>query len=678
MSLRIDAPYVVEAAMAQVFDNMYVANTINRLRVLANPSESDCKRWIYELLQNAKDSIAGDPERKSVDIVLRVTDDSVQFDHNGAPFTANARFALIYQYTEKNPLESTGRFGTGFMTLHVLSRTPEVYGDMYATPDRTKSVGFHVKLYRDGTNKRELIQGLQRLRREEEFFEEPFGYTRFIFRLATQSNRDAMAACMKNLRANAVPTLLFCPGISSFEVFDRDRHVKYVRCPSEHVGDGIESTQFIVIENDIESRRTFLHCSLNAENDRLSQRFETQRFLRLTLAVEVNSSGNVVEQDPETPSHFCVLPLVGSEDHVMPVIINSPDFEPSTEREGLLLSGLAEQQGVITEVGINQMILEASVPLFDRLIEHCCRCQFNQLYLLAKGLRHPPDIKKYFDKAWFMQKVIIPYRDVLSRHPIVHTEDESWHYLFDRSKKPKPYCLFVTDDDEQKTLFDLHCDLFGMSRLPRKQDNYIWIRYLWEGCGIRDVTQLCQYIGERKDISHLTMQDTAQRDTIEWLDKLYAFILGLSRRQLLQDHQIIPTMTGQFVAWDDKLRDGKTLTPIMIECLCDLGQDLKPILMDNGLCHFRSQRLAHLKWPARSTTGFKTCANKAGATSSGVSEQFGQFFASFRTRCQGSLRSRRRFNTSHAVCVLGSQHQFLPFECPPRHGHVHISGFFRI
>jgi hypothetical protein len=219
----------------------------------------------------------------------------VQFDHNGAPFTAEARFGLTYQYTQKNPLESTGRFGTGFMTLHVLSRTPEIYGDMYATPDRTNLVGFHARLYRDGTNKRELIEGLRQLRREEEFFEKPLGYTRFIFQLTTQSSRDAMETYLKNLRVNAVPTLLFCPEISSFEVFDRGDHLKFVRSPSEYFGNGIQSTQFIVIENDTESRRTFLHCSLNSENARLSQRFDTQRFLRLTVAVEIDSAGNVVE-----------------------------------------------------------------------------------------------------------------------------------------------------------------------------------------------------------------------------------------------------------------------------------------------------------------------------------------------------------------------------------------------
>jgi hypothetical protein len=97
MPREVEPPAIVGTALKHVFDNLYVANTISRLRALVNPSDSDCKRWIYELLQDAKDSIAGDPDQKTVDVVLRVRDDVVEFKHNGSLFPADSRFALIYQ-----------------------------------------------------------------------------------------------------------------------------------------------------------------------------------------------------------------------------------------------------------------------------------------------------------------------------------------------------------------------------------------------------------------------------------------------------------------------------------------------------------------------------------------------------------------------------------------------------
>lgn len=45
--------------MKNIFNKIYLANVGNRLRELENPSNIDCKRWIWELIQNAKDSISG-------------------------------------------------------------------------------------------------------------------------------------------------------------------------------------------------------------------------------------------------------------------------------------------------------------------------------------------------------------------------------------------------------------------------------------------------------------------------------------------------------------------------------------------------------------------------------------------------------------------------------------------
>ena len=55
---------------SKIFGKIYLANVRNRLRELENPNDVDCKRWIWELVQNAKDSISNQPDRKDVDIKL--------------------------------------------------------------------------------------------------------------------------------------------------------------------------------------------------------------------------------------------------------------------------------------------------------------------------------------------------------------------------------------------------------------------------------------------------------------------------------------------------------------------------------------------------------------------------------------------------------------------------------
>ena len=50
--------------------------------------------------------------------------DSYKFIHNGSPFTMGTLTALLYKFSEgkRNDSESTGRFGTGFLTTHSLSK----------------------------------------------------------------------------------------------------------------------------------------------------------------------------------------------------------------------------------------------------------------------------------------------------------------------------------------------------------------------------------------------------------------------------------------------------------------------------------------------------------------------------------------------------------------------------
>lgn len=112
---RIDPPKTTKTAYNKLIHKMYIGNVYNRLDELNNPQDDDRKRWIWELIQNAKDTVAQDPNRNGVNILIEIDGDNVYFRHDGNPFTADALFGLLYKYSEdKENQESTGRFGTGF------------------------------------------------------------------------------------------------------------------------------------------------------------------------------------------------------------------------------------------------------------------------------------------------------------------------------------------------------------------------------------------------------------------------------------------------------------------------------------------------------------------------------------------------------------------------------------
>ena len=142
---------IFDKYMKEIFHNMYLANVSNRLRELENPRVIDGKRWVWELVQNAKDSIVGSQDRTSIDIKIIVEGDSYKFLHNGSPFTIKTLTALLYKYSEgkRNDYESTGRFGTGFLTTHSLSKIVKITSD-YIDNEDSKIYGFSVTMFREG------------------------------------------------------------------------------------------------------------------------------------------------------------------------------------------------------------------------------------------------------------------------------------------------------------------------------------------------------------------------------------------------------------------------------------------------------------------------------------------------------------------------------------------------
>ena len=143
----------------KILAKIYVSNVSNRLREIDTPSDVDCKRWPWELMQNAKDSISG-TEKKSIDIILKIEENSVIFEHNGNPFNDETIYALLYKYSEgkANNTESTGRFGTGFLTTHSLSKVIQMEGPIF---DEDGTIcAFEVTMYRDGNTNQELIEGM--------------------------------------------------------------------------------------------------------------------------------------------------------------------------------------------------------------------------------------------------------------------------------------------------------------------------------------------------------------------------------------------------------------------------------------------------------------------------------------------------------------------------------------
>lgn len=376
-----------EEERSKIFGKVYLANVRNRLRELEYPNDVDCKRWIWELVQNAKDSISNQPNRKDIDIKVKVENDIYSFTHNGSPFTMKTLTALLYKYSEGklNNGESTGRFGTGFLTTHSLSKHVKITGDI-TLKNKDSVQGFELDMYREGEDE-ELLEGLKKTEKSFRLIDSP-GWTTFKYHAITSRNKEAGKLGIQNFKENITKVMLFCPEIRSIELNDNGKIILINR---GNIIDIIFSDckRLILYQNEGNDiiRRKYLFIDTNEYNYELTERFNTDRNLRICCAIELDEDDNIII-DPNSPCLFCSLPLVGSESFELSFIINSPDFEPDSERQTILLDGKErnEELGKITEPGVNKMILLKSQEMFKKLMKYICANDIKNRYLLLRGL----------------------------------------------------------------------------------------------------------------------------------------------------------------------------------------------------------------------------------------------------------------------------------------------------
>src|SRR5882762_3274725 len=139
---------------------------MTKLRAGVDASPTTPRRWVWELIQNAKDVNIDGKVRVRVEADLDGSDAHITFKHNGGAFSAeNIRF-LIEQVSSKDRTNdsdgrptTTGRFGTGFLTTHLLSERVVIKGvaeDRGFTPRK-----FRLSLDRSGAELQDIIDAVQ-------------------------------------------------------------------------------------------------------------------------------------------------------------------------------------------------------------------------------------------------------------------------------------------------------------------------------------------------------------------------------------------------------------------------------------------------------------------------------------------------------------------------------------
>ncbi|AYN03587.1 sacsin N-terminal ATP-binding-like domain-containing protein [Flavobacterium sp. 140616W15] len=541
------------------------AKDINdKLIKVRNRPEIAKRRWFWELLQNAKDAVKPD-ERVSVKLIIGSNNgqEFIDFQHNGNPFRYQDAKNLVFPYSDKGDEENSdksGRFGTGFLATHILSKKTQVKG-IYLKDDQ--ALNFNFTLDRSGSDKPQIAESINntwqefRAKRTEiqnykyssSNFETSFKYEldTHSLHLATQSILD--------FDVSLPFALAFIPKIQSVEILNQisNSTITYHKI-DETTKQLTENIKLIAIE-----KKTFENGQNKAEIINLI--ICSDGVVDIAVEIyELNGKTYIKEFIEHQPLLFCPFPLIGANDFKFPLAINSISFLPKEERDGIWLADTIEGK-------TNQGLLEQVVPLFQSITNYASTQKWQDTYLLFKSLKDSLLIAD-FNSTWFKEKIQTPIKNYIKQVPLVDVDNgESLPISLNEQKV---YFQSELKEDVRLQLWDFMNALFP-NRIPQKVQSSNWYGVIWDDCPKHNINSFTKLISSYKTVENLQIALSKTKDeTLLWLNNFVAFVNKEEASLLnITDSQILPNQFGTFKKKDELFLDDDTI-----------DQELKIILAD--------------------------------------------------------------------------------------------------
>lgn len=549
------------------------------------------RRWIWELMQNAKDV----PNKyEMVSIEINLSNELFQFKHNGDPFRVGNITGLIQQVSFGKPSNSsnrriTGKFGTGFISTHLLSDIVTVEGvvEKESLPPKR----FKIELNRKGETSEELIPAikseLEKLNEIENFETiRDYHFTRkeidkptvFSYPLLDEESRKAAIIGVDDL-ANTLPqTLIFVNDqLKAVSVNDliNNQIIKY------------ERIKFEVFEN-LNEKEKIIYATVNKESKNENEDFNFIIFRNeeIDLAIRVlDFETKQVLINEKSPKLFRDFPLVGSENFQFPFVLNGANFNPTEKRDNILLEGNENKPSS------NRKIFEYTIDKAKIFIEWLLNNSVTNLSALANS-RIPESIKEDSVRDWYKKSVQENYRQFLLLKPIIETGNGSLNIK--EAIIPK----VSGGEEKNEDFWEIISELYGTDKLCLKEHLKNWHKYIgptsqistWGDDIFYTIENLVEEIQGKEKLSQLTLKGDIS--TIKWLNKVYSFIIDSKQTEFFNDYKIIPTISGILKSFNDDLfvENKDSIPDHFISILKDLKTDWNDILIHRDVIDFDSSR----------------------------------------------------------------------------------------
>jgi hypothetical protein len=479
-------------------------------------------RWVWELLQNARDAapVGG------VSVAISLSDDRLEFRHDGAPFEPAEIAHLIYHGSTKvDGTEDLDHFGSGFLSTHLLSRVVQVRGALADGRD------FEFDLDRSG---RTIDQLREAMNRSWDEFEGSCSTsaavdgrsTTYLYRLAPEivgSAREGLAS----LRRIGPLVLAFSSEIREITVSENGERWSVVRRNQEQLTDSIDMVRIACRDGDEETLRHLAVAGPSGD-------------VQVVLPLLDGPEGLTVALDEDTPRLFALFPLTTTERLHLPAVVNSKRFKPQEDRDGIVLDGESQR---ITE---NKTLLEAASGLALQLLAYAAEAKWLGLErLLGYDARSAPD---WVDRAWlddYLRTLLAETR----RLPLLRTSEGTW------IRPSEAWIPFDESPQSRETLWDLAAACArGPGLLPARDQTHVWFENLdsWRQLESDEAlteafttTHLAGLVDDAVSIEQL--ESAVLSDQVEafgWIKRLLEMINESGNTALLDQRRLLPSQTG--------------------------------------------------------------------------------------------------------------------------------------
>lgn len=511
-------------------------------------------RWIWELLQNARDASSANGVR----VWLTLKPDRVEFRHDGLPFNYKNIAHLIYHGTTKyepsvSGVDPIGQYGTGFLTTHLISKTVWVRGIL---DDKKR---FNFLLDRRGESADDLKGAMDAswgrfVASCSEAQDPKPSRTEYEYPLAA-GLFDSVNNDISDLIENAPYLLSFNERIKRLHIDRGGQPLVIEKKDHERLTD---SAWRVRIEEGVgDAAPTSRHVAIMVREN-------------LSVAVELSNSDERWSAAPpiRVPRLYKAFPLVSTADFCLPVVINSEKFDPREDRDTLILRPDREGKSE------NMLLMEAACDLAAQIPILATDQRWAGVPALAKV--NPVRAWDWADADWLRQTLTDRFITPVRTAEVL----ESDTYIVDPAGSLVP----TLDSRERcEELWDVADKVKEyVDRLPMRHETWDWAETLasWAEVLEEDVANfgesltladVCSWIAKSETLEDLQGRLREGTDALAWLNQLYALICAADRVDFLASESIVPSQSGAL----------KKIANLSLDCGID--GELKEIAENLGL-----------------------------------------------------------------------------------------------